>query len=143
MRVNSLIGQLSNSSILVGTLDPGGYFTLDATYIPALPGATDLVVTIDYTNDFNQLQVITKTLSVDVEEQPIIESPTGGSQNGGTDVISPTPETFLQKVWRFILGLIGLDSGLSNNKSSSNNQPIDTSSTEQPIIVPVQPLKGP
>jgi hypothetical protein len=142
MRVSGLSGQFSNNTILVGTLDPGGYFTLDATYTPDLPGPTDLVISVDYTNDFNQPQVITKTLTVDVMEQAIIETPTVGSQNGGANVNPPTPETFLQKVWRFILGLIGLDSGVNTNKPS-NNQPINTKPTQKPIIVPVPPLKGP
>jgi hypothetical protein len=143
MRVNGKNGQFINNAILVGTLDPGGYFTLDATYIPDLPGAVDLVVSIDYTNDFNQSQVITKTLSIDVMEQPIVEPPVDGNQNGGNEVTPPTSETFLQKIWRFLLGLFGLDSGISTNQPSEY-QAIETVSPEQPIIVPVQPpLKGP
>lgn len=143
MRVNGQGGQFSNNTILVGTLDPGGYFTLDATYIPELPGPADLVVSIDYTNDFNQPQVITKTLSIDVLEQSIIEPPVDGSQNGGIDVTLPSSETFLQKVWRFILGLLGLDSSI-NAAQPSEYQPVETVSPEKPIIVPVQPpLKGP
>jgi hypothetical protein len=102
------------------------------------------MVSIDYTNDFNQSQVITKTLTVDVMEQSIIEPPIDGGQTDGTDVIPPTTETFLQKLWRFILGFIGLDSGPSNSSSSNNSKPINAGATEQPIIVPVEPpLKGP
>jgi hypothetical protein len=143
MHVNGSNGQFSNNVILVGTLDPGGYFTLDATYIPDLPGSTDLIVTIDYTNDFNQAEVISETLTVEVMEQTIIEPPNNGSQNGSTNIIPQAPETFLHKVWRFILGLIGLDSGIIS-QSLNNNQPIETVSPEQPIIVPIQPpLKGP
>jgi hypothetical protein len=143
MRVNGLGGQFSNNTILVGTLDPGGYFTLDATYMPDSPGTVDLIVSVDYTNDFNKPQVITKTLTVDVMEQPIIEPPSDGSQNGSIGVTTSSSETFLQKIWRFILGLIGLDSGVSATQSSGN-KPLETVSPEQPIIVPVQPpLKGP
>jgi hypothetical protein len=143
MRVNGLGGQFSNNTILVGTLDPGGYFTLDATYMPDSPGTVDLMVYIDYTNDFNKPQVITKTLTVDVMEQPIIEPPSDGSQNGSIGVTTSSSETFLQKIWRFILGLIGLDSGVSATQSFGN-KPLETVSPEQPIIVPVQPpLKGP
>jgi hypothetical protein len=143
MRVTGLNGQFSNSVILVGTLDPGGYFTLDATYIPDFPGSTDLIVSVDYTNDFNQSEVITETLTVDVIEQPIIEQPADGSQNGSSAITPQGPETFLHKIWRFILGLIGLDSGIIN-QSSNNNQPIETSTPEKPIIIPIQPpLKGP
>jgi hypothetical protein len=145
MRVDADTGQFSNNSILVGTLEAGGYFTLDATYIPDQAGSVDFLVTIDYTNDFNQREVITKTLTVDVMDQPIIEPPIDGGQNGNSEVIPTQPETFLQKVWRFILGLIGLDSGINSSQSPISNQPLETVIPgEQPIIVPVQPpLKGP
>ncbi len=142
MKINGTSGQFMNNSILVGALDPGGYFTLDATYIPDMPGTYELQVSIDYTNDFNQSQVISKTLSVDVMEQPIIEPPTDGGQNGGIDVNPPQPETFLQKIWRIILGLIGLDSGVPANQPT-DLQPAQTVVPEKPIIVPVRPLKGP
>ncbi len=143
MRISGLNGQFTNSSVLVGTLDPGGYFTLDASYIPDLAGMADLLVSIDYTNDFNQSMQITKTLSVEVIDQPIIEPPIDGGQTDGSGVIPQAPETFLQKVWRFVLGLIGLDSGSKPTNSPGNNQPDKTIPTEQPIIVPAQPLKGP
>lgn len=143
MRVTGDGGQFSNNSILVGTLDPGGYFTLDAIYIPDLPGSTDLTVSIDYTNDFNQSQIITQTLTVDIMEQPIIEPPLDGGQTGGPDVVPPAPETFLQKVWRFIRGLIGLDSAPGSSGSPNPVKPGEPVPTEQPIIIPAQPLKGP
>ncbi len=144
MHVNANIGQFTNNSILVGTLEPGGYFTLDASYIPDQPGPVDLIVTIDYTNDFNQSLVITKTLSIDVMEQPIIEPPIDDGQSGGPDVTPDQPETFFQKIWRFILGLVGLDSGINDSQSSGEDLLKETPIPEdQPIIVPVQPLKGP
>ena len=144
MRVEGETGQFSNNVILVGALDSGGYFTLDATYIPDQPGPINFIVSIDYTNDFNQPQIITKTLSVDVQEMMISE-PGNGTDNGGGEVISQAPETFLHKIWRFILGLIGLDSGLDTNQTSGAVQPSENVPTEnQPIIVPVgPPLKGP
>ena len=145
MRVDADTGQLSNNSILVGALESGGYFTLDASYIPDQPGPVDLVITIDFTNDFNQLEVITETLTIDVLDQPIIKPPIEDGQNG-SGVVNPTqPETFLQKLWRFILGLIGLNSGTNDIQTPDNIQPIETGfPEEQPIIVPIQPpLKGP
>jgi hypothetical protein len=143
MRVSGQEGQFSNNSILVGTLESGGYFTLDATYIPFTSGMMDLLVTIDYTNDFNQSEVITKTLTVSVIDQPIIEPPFDEGQNDGIDGNPPQTETFLHKVWRFILGLLGLDSGL-NTSTTPENVPQETTSPDGPIIVPVQPpLKGP
>lgn len=145
MHVNAITGQFTNNTILVGTLESGGYFTLDSSYIPDQPGPVDLIVSIDYTNDFNQLQVITKTLTVDVMEQPIIEPPMDGGQIDGGDVPPSTPETFLHKIWRFLLGLFGLDSGLIESQSSGINRPIETTVPgEQPVIVPAKPpLKGP
>ena len=137
-------GQFSNNSTLIGNLDPGGYFTLDATLIPAMPGSNSLLITIDYTNDFNQSQVITQSLVIDVIDQQIIEPPIDVSPNNGSDLPSQVPESFLHMVWRFILGLVGLDSGLISTQSSDTNMPIETTSPEQPIIVPAKPpLKGP
>ncbi len=143
MKVTAQTGQFMNNTILVGTLDPGGYFTLDASFIPDSAGPTDLLVSIDYTNDFNQPQVISRTITVDVIDQPIIEPPIDGGTNGNPDVIPPAPETLLQKIWRFILGLLGLDSGMPSTQPvyipASEGVP-----TEQPIVVPAKPgLKGP
>jgi hypothetical protein len=106
--------QFTNNVTLVGALDPGGFFTLDAIVIPAQPGPLDLIVSVDYTDDFNQPQTISQTLSVEVMEGggPIIEPGGEGPGEGGFPVEpTPTTETFWQKVLRFFLGLIGLDSG--------------------------------
>jgi hypothetical protein len=144
MRVTAESGQFMNNSILVGTLEPGGYFTLDATFIPDQPGQVELLVTIDYTDDFNQLQVISETLTVEVMDQPVIEPPMDNGETGNGGVIQPQPETFLQKLWRLFLGLIGLDSGVDSTPSSIDNQPLETAVPEGlPITVPAQPLKGP
>ena len=58
-------------------------------------------------DDFNQPQTITQTLTVQIEEAPpeIIGEPDMPIEP------MPEPETFLQKVWRFVRGLLGLDSG--------------------------------
>ena len=145
MHISADSGQLSNNTILVGALESGGYFTLDATYIPDQPGPVNLIVTIDYTNDFNQMEIITETLKVEVLDQPIIEPPIDEGVNGEGDIISNQPETFIQKIWRFILGLIGLDSGINNTETSGINQPIETGTPGgEPVIIPAQPpLKGP
>jgi hypothetical protein len=145
MRVNADSGQLTNNSILVGTLEPGGYFTLDANYIPDQPGFVDLLVTVDYTDDFNQLQVISETLTIEVMEQQIIEPPIDNGQTGNGEITPTQPETFLQKIWRIILGLIGLDSAVNSSQPSENIQPFETAVPEgEPISVPAQPpLKGP
>lgn len=120
MRVESASGMLENATILVGTLDTGGYFTLDATFYPDVPGMAEITVYLDYTDDFNQLQTVSKTLTLEVMEG-YIPPPEGEGEGGFPIEPVDTPETFWQKVWRFILGLLGLDSGKP---------------TEQPGILP-------
>lgn len=101
--------QFSNNVALVGNLDIGFPFTLDAIVIPDQPGSLELTVNVDYTDDFNQPQTITKTLTVEVlESGPVIDP---GEEPGLPGGPPPEPQTFLQKLWRFFLGLIGLDSG--------------------------------
>lgn len=115
MKVSTQGGQLSNNTILVGALDVGGYYTLDATIIPDFPGMVELQVTIDYTDDFNQPQVISRTVTIEVLEAAPIEPPPGEGEIPGEGEVPVTPggpETFWQKAFRFLKGLLGLDSGL-------------------------------
>ncbi len=141
MTVTTPSGMLENAQTLVGSIESGGYFTLDAMLYPDIPGPLELTVTIDYTDDFNQPRTITKTLTLDViemEEMPVDPNfPEGGGGGGGGEGFPPVEqeETFLQKAWRFVLGLFGLDSG----------QPV-----EQPVPIyeeepiPVEPgVRGP
>jgi hypothetical protein len=115
MKVVSDAGQLTNNTTLVGALDAGGYFTLDTTFIPQAPGSQTLSVKIEYTDDFNQAQVITRTIQVEIQESPGVGPGGEGGlpQDGGALPPEPVqpPETFMQKVARFLRGLVGLDSG--------------------------------
>jgi hypothetical protein len=115
MKVSSAAGQMNNNTTLVGALDAGGYFTLDATFIPDAPGSQPLQINIEYTDDFNQAQVITRTLQLEIQESPGLGPGGEGGlpQDGGSIPPEPVqqPETFLQKVARFLRGLVGLDSG--------------------------------
>jgi len=139
MHVTAPQAEFSNNTILVGTLDTGGYFTLDTTLIPAQPGPLSLLVTVDYTDDFNQSQQITRTLTLDIQEAMQPEGPV----TGGGEIIPPEqqPETFLQKVWRFILGFLGLDSARPTQQVPEA-VPVETQSQEAPVKVQ-PPLKGP
>jgi hypothetical protein len=113
MRLSVQGAQLTNNVILVGALDIGGYYTLDATIIPDQPGPLELLVSIDYTDDFNQYQAITRTLTVDVQEMVVPEpGPGEGGIEGGGNVPPAVEETLWQKVLRFVKGMLGLDSGL-------------------------------
>ena len=109
MKIEASGGTLEPSSTLVGSLDPGGYFTFDTTVFPDISGPMQLNITIDYTDDFNQSRVVTKTLEITVEET-FIDPSLDPSQSGGGGEIIIEEETFFQKIWRFILGALGLDS---------------------------------
>ena len=109
MRVTAEGAQLSNNVILVGALDPGGFFTLDASIVAEQPGPLDLLVTVDYTDDFNQSQRITQTLTVEVIEAPPIDP--GFPGEGPIEPPPPPEESAWQRFVRFVRGLLGLDSG--------------------------------
>lgn len=113
MHVSGAGAEFSNNTILVGALDIGGYYTLDTTVIPEAPGSLELTITINYNDDFNQAQVVTRTLVVEVQEMMPEPFPgEGGLDGGGEPFPVQEPETFWQKVWRFVRGLLGLDSAL-------------------------------
>ncbi|MEP0803869.1 MAG: hypothetical protein HRF47_00135 [Chloroflexota bacterium] len=112
-RVTADNGTIENGTSLVGPLDAGGFFTLDAMLMPDQPGTTTLTVTIDYVDDFNQPRTLERTIEVEVQEafiDPSLEPSSGGDGiNGGGEVIVEE-ETTLHKIFRFIKGLLGLDS---------------------------------
>ncbi len=115
MKITSDAGTIENGNILVGSLDAGGYFTLDSMLFPDFPGKVKLNIVIEYTDDFNQPRTIEKTIEVDVEEGFIEPTPDPsmngeGGGGGGGEFMPIAQETFLQKTWRFVLGLLGLDS---------------------------------
>ena len=148
MRVSAPEGvQVSNASTLVGALDAGGYFTLDTTVFPIAVGPLNLFITVDYTDDFNQPQVISKTITVEVMEgfMPDSGGPypvPGEGESGGPSI--QQPETFWQKVVRFIRGMIGLDS--TQQTSGGEIVPGDITPGVEPVEggKPVSPpVKGP
>ena len=138
MKVASQGADLSNSTTLIGALEPGGYFTLDTTVMPYQAGMLDINISVDYTDDFNQLQIIDQTLQVEVMDMPLPEPGEGEIPDGeGNPILPDQTETFLQKVWRFLLGLFGLDSGTTNS-ADGGNFPVeeDKPSNSQPLKMP-------
>jgi hypothetical protein len=113
VKIESDQGLVENGSGLVGSLDVGGFFTIDSLFTPDQTGKVPLKVTIDYVDDFNQARSITKMLEVEVEELVSEESPDDAGGNGGLE--EPAPESIWQKIKRFILGLLGLDSSPSSD----------------------------
>ena len=138
IKVTSQSGTVENGTSLVGSLDAGGYFTLDAMITPEQSGKTKLDISIDYTDDFNQSRTINRTLEIDVMEGMIepTPDPSIGGGGGGEGMPVQAPETALQKVWRFVLGLFGLDSA-----PPSNGNPEITPGIEEPAV-PIKPGGG-
>lgn len=111
IKVSASNGTIDNGTSLVGSLDPGGYFTLDALFTPEQSGSQSLDITIEYVDDFNQARTITKSLDIEVTEGFIepTPDPSLNGDNGGGEVVTQD-ETTLHKIFRFIKGLLGLDS---------------------------------
>ena len=137
VRVGSAGADMTNNQLPIGYLDTGLTFTIDAQAVPRQPGPLEVVVSVDYVDDFNKPQVIEQALQVDVlESEPLPEFPEDGGLT--PDFAPPNPETFWDKVLRFLRGLLGLDS------SAPESAPIEGLPTEGPIqIVPGSPgMKG-
>ena len=134
LKVAAESGTIENGTSLVGSLDAGGYFTLDAMITPEQSGKMSLDITIDYTDDFNKPRTITRKLEIEVMEgEPTIDpSMQGGGGGGGEGIPVQVEETAMQKIWRFILGLFGLDSA-----PPSNHQPGVVPEPEKPFPGPM------
>ena len=139
IKITSANGTVENGTGLVGSLDAGGYFTLDAMVTPEQSGKMNLDITIDYTDDFNQPRTISRKLEIEVMEGMLepTPDPSLGGGGGGAEIPIPTHETTLQKVWRFVLGILGLDSA-----PPSNGNPEISPGPEQPVVPVPRPGTG-
>lgn len=95
--------EIENGSAFIGPLDGGTSAFLDAIGIPRTSGNLELHLTINYLDDFNQPQVITETLTLNVEASPELPS----AENGRA---SDQGEGFAQGLLYIIRGLFGLGS---------------------------------
>ncbi len=135
MQVTAEGADLTNNSMFVGYLDPGGYLSLDASIVAFQPGTLELTATVDYLDDFGQPRSLTQTLTVEViEGEPIPEGPG----------FEPTPapsETFWQKLWRAVLGFLGLDSAQATPEAPTllgpeGPVPDGGEATQAPVVIP-------
>ncbi|MEN6531756.1 MAG: hypothetical protein ABFD17_08295 [Anaerolineaceae bacterium] len=141
-------GEMSNNSILIGTLDPGGYFTFDPMFMPFSEGEATINFEIRYTDDFNQLRTYNSSLSVTVN--PPMEMPTpyplldeNGNpvldENGNpimVDPMNPFPDGnsqepssqpgFFAHIWNAIKSFFGFGSGSNNNGITPTESGMDS-----------------
>ncbi len=93
-------------SPLVGPTESGASIYLDLLATPQESGTAKVLAIITYRDDFNRYQTITKTLEIEVMENP--EGPTSQPGMSGGEEVEEQPETFWEKVGRFFKGLLGL-----------------------------------
>ncbi len=142
LMITSENADLTENTILVGSLEPGGYFTMDAMAMPYQEGELELLVSVSYTDDFNQPRKIEQRLTVMVEPMPEFE-PMPGENNGGMQPpMEELPETFFQKVLRFFKGLLGLGSA---KEQPEQNMPVPGEYQEEvpQFEEPAMPIPGP
>ncbi len=103
MELSSTELEIEESSLYVGPLDGGMSASMEPMAIGLESGTTEVLVSVHYLDDFDQAQVVTETLTVELQES-----------------MMPTPEAesrppeegvgLLARVWRFIRALLGLGS---------------------------------
>jgi hypothetical protein len=108
MKVTAPGARLSNNISLVGAVDAGNFFTLDATIIPEAEGPLELTITFDYTDAFNQLQTITKTLTIQVEDSGLDPAGEGSVGSPGESVDTREAGSWGERLWQAILRFFGL-----------------------------------
>jgi len=134
LRVTSEGADITENVALVGPLEQGGYFTLDAMAMPYTEGPLEIKVVVSYNDDFNQPRTVEQILNVQVDPMPVYEPIPG---EGDVPVVEQ-PETLTQKIIRFIKGLFGLGSGKST-PGTDGNMPVNEGEIPQEEIQ-VKPL---
>jgi len=95
--------EISEGSLYLGPLDGGTSGTIEPMAVARQGGTAEVVVSVHYLDDFDQPQMVTKTLMVEVERPLEAEpEPERESEEG--------EESFWDKVLRFLRGLLGLGS---------------------------------
>ncbi len=135
MTVTTDSGEIMNGTSLVGNLDPGGYYTLDAMFTPFMEGKAKINITINYTDDFNQLRTYESSMEIEVQPAMAIpEEPIPGTPEMPTEPEQPTG--FFAKIWNAIKGFLGIG---TSSESAPEGVPSGGEETMPPggeIIVP-------
>jgi hypothetical protein len=95
--------EISEGSLYLGPLDGGTSGSLEPMAVARQGGTAEVVVSVHYLDDFEQPQVVTETLTVEIEE-PLDAAPEAEQSPEEQE------EGFWGKVLRFIKGMLGLGS---------------------------------
>lgn len=115
---------IEDASLYIGPLDAGTSGSLVALVTAHQAGAIPLEVRVQYLNSFQQPEVLTETISVQVEAVPAGangSSGNGGSENGGADAGDDGEMTVGERLWRALLGFLGL--GTRDPQTTMQNVP--------------------
>ncbi len=104
LEVTSQQMEIEEGSIYLGPLDAGTSGSIDAVAVAREGGTNKLVVSVHFLDDFEQPQVVTETLTVEVE-QPVEVAPQAEEV-----AEEEREETLWEKILRFLRGLFGLGS---------------------------------
>jgi hypothetical protein len=94
--------EIQDGSLYLGPLDGGTSGSLEATGVAREGGTAEVQVAVHYLDDFEQPQVVTKTLTVEVEEPVVVPE--------STDEEDEKEQGFWDKLLRVLRGLVGLGS---------------------------------
>ena len=103
LEVTSAQLDIQDGSLYLGPLDGGTSGSLEAMATARQGGTAEVVVSVHYLDDFEQPQVVTKTLTIPVEEPAT--APAGAAENA-----QEQGGGFWDKVLRALRGLLGLGS---------------------------------
>ncbi|HQE19335.1 MAG TPA: hypothetical protein PK607_12595 [Aggregatilineales bacterium] len=103
-----------NGSIYLGPLDGGTSGTIVPEAEALRPGVAEIVVTVHYLDNFQQPQTLSETITVEVESNgtggngAAREDSSRPARNGSAAAEGDGTLTFGQRLWRGILGFLGL-----------------------------------
>lgn len=107
--LSSSSGSWEKNMAIIGSVDAGDFYSLDAIFTPQQAGTQKINVAIEYTDAFNQSQMIEKTLQVEVQDAPQVWDE--GMNESPLDGQTSHPTTLWQRIVQFFKGFFGFDSG--------------------------------
>ena len=94
--------EIQDGSLYLGPLDGGTSGSIEATGVAQEGGTAEVQVSVHYLDDFEQPQIVTKTLTVEVEEPVVVPE--------SADEEDQKEQWFWDKLLRVLRGLVGLGS---------------------------------